>query len=100
MPELYSRNYAFTMNTFRSATIVDIRTAEEFATEHYPTAINIPLDEVAQRVNEFKEMTQPIVAYCRSGNRSAMAVSVLKQFGITGAINGGGLADLEKSLKR
>lgn len=75
-------------------TVVDVRTPEEFAERHYSNAINIPLDEVQQRVSEFKDMPKPIVAYCRTGNRSGTAVSILKQNGITDAINAGGLDDL------
>ena len=85
--------------TYKNAAIVDVRTPEEFAGEHFPNAINIPLDQVAQRINEFKEMPKPIVAYCRSGNRSGMAVSILKQNGINDAINGGGLDDLKQNNK-
>ncbi len=85
--------------TYKNATIVDVRTPEEFAGEHLPIAINIPLDQVAQRINEFKEMPKPIVAYCRSGNRSGMAVSILKQNGINDALNGGGLDDLKQNNK-
>lgn len=76
-----------------NATIVDIRTPEEFAGQHVPGAINIPLDEVGVRINDFKEMQKPIVAYCRSGNRSGMAVAILKQNGIAEAVNGGGIND-------
>jgi phage shock protein E len=47
----------------------------------------------------FKEMPKPIIAYCRSGNRSGMAVSMLKQAGITDVINGGGLDDLLRKTK-
>ncbi len=85
--------------TYKNAAIVDVRTPEEYAVEHFPNAINIPLDQVAQRINEFKEMPKPIVAYCRSGNRSGMAVSILKQNGINDAINGGGLDDLKQNNK-
>lgn len=85
--------------TYKIATIVDVRTPEEFAGEHFPNAVNIPLDQVAQRINEFKEMPKPIVAYCRSGNRSGIAVSILKQNGINDAINGGGLDDLKQNNK-
>lgn len=85
--------------TYKNATIVDVRTPEEYAGEHFPNAISIPLDQVAQRINEFKEMPKPIVAYCRSGNRSGMAVSILKQNGINDAINGGGLDDLKQNIK-
>ena len=82
-----------------NTTIVDVRTPEEYAVEHIPSAINIPLDQVAQRINEFKEMPQPIIVYCRSGNRSGIAVSILKQNGIVDAVNGGGLNDLKQNMK-
>jgi phage shock protein E len=81
-------------NMLDNATIVDVRTPEEYAGDHYPNAINIPLNEVPGRIEEFKQLKQPIVAYCRSGNRSGMAVSILKQSGLTEVYNGGGLYDL------
>ena len=84
---------------YKNTTIVDVRTPEEYEGEHFPNAINIPLDQVAQRINEFKEMPKPIVAYCRTGNRSGTAVSILKQNGINDAINGGGLDDLKQNNK-
>ncbi len=77
-----------------NVTIVDVRSTEEFAEQHYPGAINIPLDQVPQRINEFKDFKMPIVVYCRSGIRSGMAVGSLKQNGITDVINGGGLDDM------
>ena len=83
--------------TLKNETIVDVRTPEEFAVEHFPNAVNIPLDNIVQRIKEFKEMQKPIVAYCRTGNRSGIAVSILKQNGINDAINGGGLDDLNKT---
>jgi phage shock protein E len=76
------------------ASIVDVRTPGEYDEGHYPGAINIPLNELPSRLDEFKEMKTPIVAYCRSGARSGMAVSLLKQSGINEVINGGGLIDL------
>ena len=87
------------MESVNDVTILDVRTPEEYAGEHIANAINIPLDQVAQRINEFKEMKKPIIAYCRSGNRSGIAVSILKQNGIADAVNGGGLDDLKQSMK-
>lgn len=76
------------------ASIVDVRTPVEFLDGHYPGAVNIPLNELSQRLDEFKEMKKPIVAYCRSGARSGMAVSLLQQNGFSEVYNGGGLYDL------
>lgn len=76
------------------ASVVDVRTPGEYLDGHYPGAVNIPLNELVQRLNEFKELKKPIVAYCRSGARSGMAVSLLKQNGFSEVYNGGGLFDL------
>lgn len=45
-------------------TVLDIRPEKEFAAGHLPNAINIPPDEVAQRIGEL-DRCQTIVAYCR-----------------------------------
>lgn len=79
-----------------NATILDVRTPEEFAVQHVPGAINIPLAEVAQRISELKELPKPVIAYCRSGNRSGMTVAILKQNGIAEAVNGGGIEEMMK----
>lgn len=81
------------------ATVVDVRSPEEFNGEHFDGAINIPLNEIQPRMDEFKAMKQPIVVYCRSGNRSGLAMGILKQQGITDVYNGGGLADMLRQAK-
>ncbi len=77
-----------------NTTIIDVRETSEFAGGHYEGAINIPLGIVPLRIEEFKAMQGPIVVYCRSGNRSGMAMNLLKQAGITEVYNGGGLHDM------
>ncbi|MGA7161642.1 MAG: rhodanese-like domain-containing protein [Bacteroidota bacterium] len=76
------------------AKIVDVRTAEEFREEHYPNALNIPVDQIRQRLSELGEKNASIVLYCASGARSAFAARILKSAGYTDVINAGGLADL------
>lgn len=82
------------IDNLENATVVDVRTPAEFQDEHYPGAINIPVDQVVNRLDEFKKMKTPIVAYCRSGARSALAVSLLRQNGINDAMNGGSIYDI------
>jgi phage shock protein E len=81
-------------NILKDATLLDVRTPEEFSGGHYPGAVNIPLAEIQHRLEEVKAMKQPIVAYCRSGHRSGTAVSILQHVGIAEAYNGGGLSEL------
>ncbi len=45
-------------------TVLDIRPEKEFAAGHLPNAINIPPDQIAERIEKL-EGNQQIVAYCR-----------------------------------
>lgn len=45
-------------------TVLDVRPPEEFSAGHLPGAVNIPLKELEQRVQELPR-NQEIVAYCR-----------------------------------
>lgn len=74
--------------------LVDVRTPGEVAMEPVPGAVNIPLDEVPQRWEEFKEMSRPLVVFCRSGNRSGQALAFLNSKGITDGMNGMGASDV------
>jgi len=75
-----------------SLLVVDVRTPEEFEDGAYPDAINIPLDELMERLSEFGEnASREIVVYCASGARSAYAQRMLMQVGYTNVKNGGGI---------
>lgn len=74
-------------------TILDVRTAIEFESGHYPGAIHIPLHELETRYKELPS-EGTIVAYCRSGNRSAQAIHLLKKKGISNTFNGINLSSL------
>lgn len=63
--------------------VLDVRTREEFAAAHVPSAMNIPLQELQERHAELGAKAIPIVIYCRSGVRSAAAASLLKSLGFT-----------------
>jgi len=77
-------------------TIVDVRSPWEVEMGQYPGAINIPIEELQQRVSEFNAFKGPIVLYCRSGQRSGMALQFLKQQGFENLYNGGGLEEMLK----
>jgi rhodanese-related sulfurtransferase len=71
--------------------VVDVRTPEEFMGGAYPDAVNIPLDELASRLDELGNKDRDITLYCASGARSAYAQRYLQQIGFTNVRNGGGL---------
>lgn len=77
-----------------SATIVDVRTPEEFQAGHVPYSINIPLDTIAQQIDRLKGLSKPIILCCQSGNRSSQAFSQLKANGCDRVFDGGAWKDV------
>ena len=77
-----------------NASLVDVRTPGEVSMEPVPGAVNIPLDEVPERWEEFKDMSRPVVLFCRSGQRSAKALEFLASKGVTDGMNGMGASDV------
>lgn len=71
------------------ATIIDVRTPGEYRGGHVKGSINIPLDQLQNKVNKIKKMKTPLVLCCASGIRSASATSMLKSNSITDVYNGG-----------
>ncbi len=72
----------------RGHTLVDIRTEAEVINDAVDGAINIPMHDVLNRYNEFKTMTEPIIVFCVSGNRSGLVADILNEKGINKFING------------
>jgi phage shock protein E len=86
-PEVTSVNAAALSERLGSAdapVILDVRTREEYSSGHVPGAINVPYDQVADRVEEFATFQDAdIVVYCQSGKRASMAAADLKAAGFS-----------------
>ncbi len=68
--------------------LLDVREESEYAALHAPQAKLIPLGDVSSRMKEIEAYKdKPIVVVCRSGRRSAKAVSILKEAGFTQVSN-------------
>jgi NADPH-dependent 2,4-dienoyl-CoA reductase/sulfur reductase-like enzyme/rhodanese-related sulfurtransferase len=80
--------------------VIDVRTEEEFAYGAYPGSINIPLDELEDRIGELEDKNRKIILYCASGARSAYGLQILKAYGYRNVENGGGLARMMASYRR
>lgn len=73
------------------AYVLDVRTPAEFEEGHIAEAINLPLDQVANRADEVPN-NKLVYVICRSGNRSAQASEILHKAGkniknVTGGMN-------------
>lgn len=78
--------------------VIDVRDQWEYDNGHIRNATNIPLNEIPARIEEFRKMKDPVILYCRSGNRSGAAVNILKQAGVTNVYNGGSILDMQKLI--
>ena len=68
--------------------VIDVRSPEEYKSERAENSINIPLQEIKNRLSDIKYFSQPIILCCASGNRSGKATALLKNEGID-CTNGG-----------
>ena len=74
--------------------ILDVRTAQEYASGHILGAINIPNETIAaENVQQLPDKEQLILVYCRSGNRSKQAAAKLVDLGYTNIVEFGGIND-------
>jgi phage shock protein E len=73
------------------ATLLDVRSPEEFEGEHIDGAISIPIQELMGRTDELGDKNDEIVVYCLSGSRSAMAKRMLERSGFTNVHDMGGI---------
>ncbi|PIE50450.1 MAG: sulfurtransferase [Flavobacteriales bacterium] len=80
------------------AFIVDVRTPIEFRSGSFKGAVNIPLNQLESRLEEFKGK-QNIIVFCRSGNRSGKAKNILEQNGFTNVTNGINQKHMEEKTK-
>jgi rhodanese-related sulfurtransferase len=66
--------------------VVDVRDEREFETEHLKMAVNIPLEDLRERLEEIPK-DHPVVVHCSVGYRSYVAQQILRQHGWTNVRN-------------
>lgn len=81
------------------AVVVDVRSKGEFAGGHMKNSINVPLNELQNKLSLFKDKNQAIITCCASGMRSGSAKSLLKSHGYLNVYNGGPWNSLQNKIK-
>ena len=78
------------------ATVIDVRTPEEYDAGHVVDAVNADLEgDAFDGVVADLPRDAAYVVYCASGRRAAVAVERMLLEGFTDVVNGGGLEDME-----
>lgn len=64
--------------------VLDVRSRGEYRSGHIPGAINIPVDELAGRLDELGAYrARPVVVHCEAGPRAYHAAGMLREAGFT-----------------
>lgn len=74
--------------------LLDVRSPGEFSIGHIPTATNIPIEELRDRLDEVPQ-DRPVVTYCKVGQRGYLATRILAQYGFDVANLSGGFTTYE-----
>lgn len=82
------------------ATVIDVRTPEEFDEGHLDGARNIDVsaEDFESRIEDL-ERSEAYLVYCRTGSRAAAAVRTMLDAGFEEVVNGGGYDDLAAELR-
>ncbi len=86
---------------FSKTVLIDVRTSAEYAQDHIAGAVNIDHAVIGRNIasaNVAKDDT--VLLYCRSGNRSGIALETLKSLGYTRVENYGGINNARQRLQR
>jgi len=79
------------------AIVIDVRTSQEFKSGHLKESINIPLQQLAGRLDDI-DKDKPIILCCATGSRSNSAKKALKTNGFSEVYNGGSWASLQEKI--
>ena len=70
------------------ARIIDVRSPKEYDAGHLVGAINIPHDQIGQKITQLTtNKSEPLLVHCQSGRRSAIAKATLQAEGYTKVID-------------
>ncbi len=80
----------------RRVVVVDIREAAVFNRAHIPTAINVPLEAVDEKLQALASLRKPLVIYDRAGGDDARKVKdTLQERGLPAVLLKGGMVGWE-----
>ena len=72
--------------------IIDVRTEQEYAGGHLKDSNLLPVDVITDQViGQFPDKSALYLVYCRSGNRSQVAVNAMVELGYTQVFDIGGI---------
>lgn len=89
MNEMISKN--------KNIIIIDVRTEDEYMDNHINGAVNIPLQDIKEKISSIvKNKDDVVIVYCEYGERSSKACNKLEKMGYVNVYNlDGGIEGIE-----
>lgn len=84
------------LDTCPGSVLLDVRTEEEYGIEHAAGAVLLPQEDLetmdeGEILDVLPDLNAPVLLYCRTGRRAALAAVKLEELGYTRLYNLGGL---------
>ena len=84
------------LDTCPDSVLLDMRTEEEYGIEHAAGAVLLPQEDLetmdeGEILDVLPDLDAPVLLYCRTGRRAALAAVKLEELGYTRLYNLGGL---------
>ena len=84
------------LDTCPGSVLLDVRTEEEYGIEHAAGAVLLPQEDLETMdegdiLEVLPDLDAPVLLYCRTGRRAALAAVKLEELGYTRLYNLGGL---------
>ena len=84
------------LDTCPGSVLLDVRTEEEYGIEHAAGAVLLPQEDLetmdeGEILDILPDLDAPVLLYCRTGRRAALAAVKLEELGYTRLYNLGGL---------
>ena len=84
------------LDTCPGSVLLDVRTEEEYGIEHAAGAVLLPQEDLEAMdegdiLDVLPDLDAPVLLYCRTGRRAALAAVKLEELGYTRLYNLGGL---------
>lgn len=82
--------------------LIDVRTIQEFEAGYIPKAILFPYNDINEETaaKEIPTKETPVIVYCRTGRRSAIAADSLRALGYTTVWDLGGIVSWPYEIER
>lgn len=77
---LYEVEAEWVAANLANVVVLDVREPDEVAQHKIPNSVCIPLGHLSEQIQQLPT-NKPVLAFCRSGRRSALAVNMLKKAG-------------------